>query len=161
MSRLIFSKANYFTIEYDYGSFDNWCVFLSQPGIPRYAPKDVEYFNFFKNAGEKLGHAKIYNDFVNVYTHTSAIVKTQTLTLISNLAVTYEDYATDTEKWFMIIYAGMVAEENKLHAILKKRIKRLGMHQLLLENYSPEEAATFSKNKNWQELDQLMRSKGF
>ena len=55
----------------------------------------------------------------------------------------------------------MIAEENKGNAILKKRIKRLGMHQVLLENYTPEHAANFSKGKKWKDLDKLMKQKGF
>jgi hypothetical protein len=65
------------------------------------------------------------------------------------------------EIWFNVLYAGMVAEENKEHALLKKRIKRLGMHQVLLENMEPEKAALFSKGKKWTELDKLMKEKGF
>jgi hypothetical protein len=55
----------------------------------------------------------------------------------------------------------MVAEENKEHAILKKRIKRLGLYQVLVENMEPEQAAIFSKGKKWTELDKLMKEKGF
>ena len=67
----------------------------------------------------------------------------------------------EADTWFTIIYAGMIAEENKANTILKKRIKRLGMHQLLLENYKAEDAANFSRNKKWKELDAIMKQKGF
>ena len=55
----------------------------------------------------------------------------------------------------------MVAEENKLNTKLGKRIKRLGIYQILIENSSPETAAVFSKGKKWKELDDLMKTKGF
>jgi hypothetical protein len=55
----------------------------------------------------------------------------------------------------------MIAEENKENAILGKRIKRLGMHQVLIENMKPEEAAVFSKGKKWKELHRLMKKRGF
>ncbi len=42
------------------------------------------------------------------------------------------------EIWFNVLYAGMVAEENKENAVLKKRIKRLGMHQVLIDGLEPE-----------------------
>ena len=65
------------------------------------------------------------------------------------------------EIWLNVLYAGMIAEENKKNAILKKRIKRLGMYQVLIEQMPPEQAAVFSKGKKWKELDQLMATKGF
>ncbi|MDY0143845.1 MAG: hypothetical protein RBR97_18320 [Bacteroidales bacterium] len=55
----------------------------------------------------------------------------------------------------------MVAEENKEFAILKKRVKRLGMHQLLIEREKPDYAASYSKGKKWRELDIIMSGFGF
>ncbi|NTV99741.1 MAG: hypothetical protein HGA19_00375 [Oscillochloris sp.] len=52
-----------------------------------------------------------------------------------------------------ILYAGMIAEENKRQARLRKRVKRLGVHQVLFEGLAPEEAATFSKVKLWEVID--------
>ena len=60
-----------------------------------------------------------------------------------------------------MIYLGMVAEENKAGAVLKKRIKRLGMYQILFDNMSAYEAANFSRGKKVAELDPLCSSKGF
>ena len=65
------------------------------------------------------------------------------------------------QQWFTVIYAAMVAEENKAYTILKKRIKRLGMYQLLVLRWSIEEATTFSKGKKWKELDSIMTGFGF
>jgi hypothetical protein len=82
--------------------------------------------------------------------------------LIDSISLTYK--ISDRlliEKWFTVIYAGMVAEENKKFAVLKKRIKRLGMYQMLVENQDPKIAANFSKGKKWPELDLIMKSKGF
>lgn len=60
-----------------------------------------------------------------------------------------------------ILYAGMIAEENKSRARLKKRVKRLGLHQLLIEDFTAEAAATFSKGKTWQEIDLACTERGF
>ena len=65
------------------------------------------------------------------------------------------------EIWFTIIYAAMIAEENKANAILKKRIKRLGMYQVLIQNMKPEEAAQFSRGKSASSLNILMNIAGF
>ena len=55
----------------------------------------------------------------------------------------------------------MIAEKNKEGTVLKERIKRLGMHQLLMLNYSPEVAANFSKGKKAKDLDIICRGYGF
>lgn len=47
----------------------------------------------------------------------------------------------------------MIAEENKRRARLRKRVKRLGVHQPLEEHLALEEAATFSEGKSWEVID--------
>jgi len=161
LATLIKLINNKIRVEFDTGKFDDWCVYLSKPGLPRYAPTDIEYFSLLKHQSKKHGAAKIYNDFISFYESTTKQVDQKILDNISAISKDYEPYAEEMDLWFTVIYAGMIAEENKVNAILKKRIKRLGMHQLLLENFTPEEAASFSKNKKWQELDVLMKQKGF
>lgn len=161
MSRLIKRVRGKNLVEFDQGSFDEWCVFLTRPGTLKYAPKDTEYFTILKNIGTRFGNAKIYNDFISYYNKTTKEIDTTILDLITELSNDYENEAEEMDIWFTVIYAGMIAEENKANAVLKKRIKRLGMHQVLLENYDPELAANFSKGKKWQELDKVMRKKGF
>lgn len=46
-------------------------------------------------------------------------------------------------------------------AKIGKRAKRLGIHQVLIENIEPEIAANFSKNKKWRELDKECKKRGF
>ena len=161
MTRLIAKKEGLFIIEFDTGSFDDWCVFITEPGKLKYAPKDIDYFSFLHQLGNIHGHAKIYNNFIQIYEQTGKNINPSVLSLINLISLTYGADANETEKWFTVVYAGMIAEENKQYTKLKKRIKRLGLHQLLLENLAPEAAADFSKNKKWQELDRLMKSKGF
>ncbi len=148
-------------IEFDTGAFDNWCVFLTRPGQQRYAPKDTEYFTFLKDLSNIVSSQKIYDDFVSIYAITGKKIESRPLKLISQISVDYKNYRDEIDIWFCVIYAGMIAENNKENAILKKRIKRLGMYQLLIENLSPEEAANFSKGKNWKDLDLLMKERGF
>lgn len=161
MATLIKHVRNKNVIEFDNGSFDQWCVYLTRFEKPRYAPKDTEYFHELKQFGNYYGHAKIYNDFVKYYLLTNKNIDPFILDLITVIADGYELHSEEMDTWFSVIYAGMVAEENKEKAILKKRIKRLGMHQLLLEGFPPEYAANFSKGKKWQELDLIMKQRGF
>ena len=56
---------------------------------------------------------------------------------------------------------GMVAEEKKAGTRLGKRIKRLGVYKLLVENLSVEESANFMRGMNWRQIDALCRERGF
>jgi hypothetical protein len=147
-------------VKFAKGKFDNWCVYLYKPGIGIYAPGDIEYFTFFQNEALALGAKKVYADFVEVYNKTGNFIEELILRVIESFTSNYAD-KKNAEIWFTVIYAGMVAEENKENAILKKRIKRLAMHQLLIENYTSEEAAKFSKGKTWRELEKECKKRGF
>jgi hypothetical protein len=148
-------------IEFDRGKFDDWCVFVTRANGERFAPADVQYFSRLKKLGEIYGKSIIYTDFLSIYNRTTAEINDDVLKLIELISRHYKDDVLEIEIWFNVLYAGMVAEENKEHAILKKRIKRLGMHQVLIENMEPEQAALFSKGKKWTALDKLMKEKGF
>ena len=148
-------------IEFDAGCFDGWCVFVTKPGFNRFAPTDVQYFTRIKEISEKFGPQKVFDDFVVMYNRTTKTIDPNVFDLILALSKFYDDDAAEMELWFNVLYAGMIAEENKENAILKKRIKRLGVHQVLIDGISPEKAAVFSKGKKWKELDEIMKSKGF
>jgi hypothetical protein len=161
MTRLIkqFTDGSY--LKYDSGKFDDWCIYLVQPNGSSTAPLDVNYFSQFQSFAKKYGARKIYDDFVTIYDQTDQQLNPKLLSQITALAENYRTDALQLDKLFSIIYAGMVAEENKQNAVLKKRIKRLGMHQLLIENQSPEYAANFSRGKKWRVLDEECHLHGF
>ncbi len=161
MGVLIKNIRNRNKIEFDKGLFDDWCVYLTRMDQPRYAPKDEMYFSLLYQLGHTHGHAKIYNDFIRYYNMTGREVDQKVLALIGTLADEYGHDAEEADIWFTVMYAGMVAEENKVNAILKKRMKRLGMHQVFMEGMPPAAAAVFSKGKKWKELDVLMKQRGF
>jgi hypothetical protein len=158
-------KINQFShggfIEFDKGSFDNWCVYVTRANGERFAPTDIQYFSRLKTLAKKHKTRVIYDDFVAIYNRTGPEVDKNVLELISVLSRHYGKDTLEMEIWFNVLYAGMIAEENKENAVLKKRIKRLGIYQVLIENMAPEEAAAFSKGKKWTELNRLMKQKGF
>jgi len=161
MSQKLNQFSNGGIIEFDKGTFDDWCVFVTKPSGERFAPSDLQYFSRLKKLGNKYGSQKIYDDFVVVYNRTTAKPEPDVFALISLLSRIYGNDALEIEIWFNVLYAGMIAEENKANAILKKRVKRLGMHQVLIDGIEPEVAAEFSKGIKWQQLDRLMKAKGF
>lgn len=161
MSRLIKQINASVRVDYDAGTFDEWCVYLTHPPAKRYAPRDTEYFSFFKTKAATYGAARIYEDFIKIYEKTTRQLSEDVLNIITKIAAGYGDDALEMDIWLTIIYAGMVAEENKEYAILKKRIKRLGVHQILFDGLPPEKAANFSRGKKWRELDPIMKERGF
>jgi hypothetical protein len=148
-------------LEFDQGGFDEWCIYLQSPDGRRYAPKDTEYFSAFQKLSSVHGNQKIYADFVQIYFHVGKQIDQKVLKLIEELSATYGEDAAEIEILFTIVYAGMVAEENKKFKVVGKRLKRLGMHQILFEKLAPEEAANFSKGKKVPELRKEFRKRGF
>jgi hypothetical protein len=55
----------------------------------------------------------------------------------------------------------MIAEENKENTHLGKRIKRLGMHQLLVEQADPLIVANYSRGMSWRAIDADCKARGF
>ncbi|WP_421944783.1 DUF7004 family protein [Pedobacter sp.] len=161
MATLIKILNNNTRIEFDKGTFDDWCVYLSKPNEHRYAPLDTEYFGRLQILAKKYTTQKIYNDFIKFYTLTDKNISQVILRLIDAIAKEYLEDEQEINIWFTVIYVGMIAEENKAYAILKKRVKRLGMHQVLMQHLSPVYAANFSKGRKWKELDLIMKANGF
>ena len=62
---------------------------------------------------------------------------------------------------FSILYMAMIAEERKKNTRLGKRIKRLGIHKLLIEKSNVLDAANFMRGMGWREIDSLCRARGF
>ena len=162
MSRLIKNLMNGRKVVFDAGNFDDWCVYVVEANGRRKAHLDSQYFTYFKTISEKYPEDKVYNDFVTIYEATGKFIDEPTILLIDSIVETYDDSdKVLVEQWFSVIYGGMVAEENKMYAKLKKRIKRLGMHQTLKQNFPPTDAANFSRGQKWEYLDIIMTPLGF
>lgn len=162
MKRLIKKLRNNSKVIFDKGKFDHYCVYVVLPTGEKSPPLDVTYFSDLQNISTFYEGNKIYADFVKIYDRTNDQIDKNILKLIDELVLTYKtEHQQIIEKWFTVIYAGMIAEENKKFAILKKRIKRLGMHQVLIDEMKPLMAANFSKGKKWRDLDRIMKPKGF
>ncbi len=159
MARKIYQSEG-FKVDYDKGSFDEWCVYL-EDNEKRYAPSDKEYFERLVSLGAKHGPEQIYQDFLKIFQQTSSAIDERTIQTIEKLSEKYREDSAEIKKWFLVIYAGMVAEENKTNTRLGKRIKRLGIYQVLILKRPVLHAANYSKRRKWWELDEIMRRYGF
>lgn len=161
MSTLIKEIDKDTRVVFDQGRFDGWCVYIIS-GHKSHAPKDIDYFNYFVNLADQFTPERVYDDFCKVYSQVTEKVEDKALNLIVQIAKGYpKTHSRDVELNLVVIYAGMIAERNKKYTKLKERIKRLGMHQILLLNYPVGEAVNFSKDRGWRELDKICSDLGF
>lgn len=155
-----FSDNSY--IKYDRGNFDDYCVYIVYDNGQRKAPLDTEYFYVLKKLGEIYSQSKIYEEFVKLYEKTKKEINHNILNEITNISKQYfSKHALIFDKTFSILYLAMIAEEKVTYTKLGKRIKRLGVHELLINNTSIDYAANFMRNKKWRELDKLCVERGF
>lgn len=161
MARLIQTFADGSKLEFDQGKFDEWCIFYTSADQSRYAPHDVEYFQDLKEMGKKYSGNLIYDDFTEVFQQTTSALNNDTLRFIKKLSQKYKPDQLRLEKLFTILYAGMLAEENKANKKLGKRIKHLGVYQVLIDELPIHTAANYSRGKNWRLLDETCKNLGF
>lgn len=155
-----FSDGSY--LEYADGNFDSWCVYMVNPAKNfRRPPKDVDYFDFLQKKAQQYGSQKVYGDFVLIYDLTQKTISPQVLSKIDEISASYGNDALDFSKIYTILYMGMLAEENKAFTKLGKRIKRLGVHLLLLEGQPVQYAANFMRGMNWRQIDSMCKQRGF
>lgn len=83
--RLIQRLADGSLLEFGQGKFDDWCVFLTRPGMPAYAPSDREYFADLRHLALRQGNHKVYGDFVQVFDRTGSDLSESVLQLIGSL----------------------------------------------------------------------------
>lgn len=148
-------------LEYDRGRFDDWCVYLTNASGGRRPPRDTDYFTQLKDLAEKFGVEKVYGDYVKVYDLTGKQVNRDSLESITVLSKEYGESAIQVDTIFSILYMAMIAEERKAGTHLGKRIKRLGVHKLLIENTPVREAANFMRGMGWRDIARLCEERGF
>lgn len=146
---------------YSSGKFDDWCVFLIDSFGNRCPLQDRHYFTWLLNLGKKYGNSLVYEDFVSVYNNTNSILDQNVMLKITCLSKKYGCDSLFVDKLFTILYATMVAEENKRFTKLGKRIKRLGVSMLLNESLSVDYSVNASRNKSWREISSMCFARGF
>lgn len=147
-------------LKFDKGNFDQWGVFMVEITANEWMPLDTQYFKDLKFFADKYGVEKIYSDFCTIYSLTEKEINNSILNFIE-IQSTYFEESLKYEKMMTILYAAMIAEENKENAILGKRIKRLGVHYYLIENKPLKESANCMRGIDWRTLDKICKERGF
>jgi hypothetical protein len=148
-------------LDYDQGKFDTWCLYLTRPGVSRHAPSDIQYFNQLKQYADKYSAEQVYEDFVRIYDATELTRNIEVHKLIREISQKYNGDSLEVEILFNILYAAMLSEQNRAGTRLGKRIKRLGVHQLLIEDCTVDRAAGFSRNQSWRFIAAECQQRGF
>lgn len=146
------------TMGFGRGNFDQWCIYVMGAHPYQKFPTDDWSLNLLKSWTQHRPPEDIYEDFVTIYdlvTPEATYAYTKpVITLIEEISFKYPDYIDACVLW-TYFYMGMIAEENKDGAILKKRIKRLGVYQVLIEGVSPKIAADYSRGMSADYLDKV------
>lgn len=161
MGQIIKRFLNGSYLEYDNGKFDDWCVYLTEPNGSRKPPQDIDCFFVLKKLAIKYSAERVYKDYIQVYELTGNQVDSQVLDRISLVAKKYDSDSLKVDILFSVLYMAMISEERKRYTHLGKRIKRLGICALLMEERSVQESADFMRGMSWREIDTLCRERGF
>lgn len=160
-TRPIRTFSNGDSLEYDTGTFDNWCIYLCRTDGSRNAPRDPDYFSTLAELGKVFGSHRIFTDIKKIYVLTGKEIDKKVLDYISLVSLEYPNQQSIVEILFTILYAALIAEENKVNTKLGKRIKFLGIYQVLIDGMPPEIAADFSKGRRWRDISRLCEENGF
>ena len=148
------------------GRFDDWCVFVFDSVRSKFFfPLDYDYLYWIKCLGERFGNERVYFDFVLLYDCVRRGVSNRECYVVTSMVD--EGYVgVDTQVWWVIFFMTMYAECMKENTRLGKRIKRLGVYNVLVDGDDVEYVTQYMKNDEglpgWFEyLDRLMRDRGF
>jgi hypothetical protein len=161
--RLFADLPTGYRISFGLGKFDEWLIYFVSHSNVTYFPKDVEYFSTLDSVGQVYGHMNLYRDFLTLYNWigTEEVAKPEVIEWICAMAGGYGKYRNRIINVFAILYAGMVAEEKKEHKVLGKKIKRLGIYQVLIDREQPAFAANFSRGMKASQLKVECEKRGF
>lgn len=161
MARTVWTFQNGGSLEFDEGQFDEWCVYEVFPNGQRVAPRDVDYFRELLDISAVHGRQRVYDDFVVVFDASGHDVTKESIGVVMEVASRYGHDEETMKRLLLILHMGMVAENVKENTRLGKRIKRLGVHDLLLESGEVDHAAHFMRGMGWRDIDALCRARGF
>lgn len=172
--RLIKRYINNDAFYFDKGKVDDYAVvFVTNEGEELWL-KDEQYLTSLQHLANCCGISFIYNQFLTIY---NLVIKNaslrnnlpepnnddfQKIDELAKQCVHIEKLLSliKVEELYGVFYLTMIAEFHKENTKLFHRVKLLAVYQILFLHMTPHEASNFSRNKNWQQLDDLMKGYG-
>ena len=148
------------SIGFGRGKIDNFCVYVKDKTGVR-APLDTEYFQFIHDLATENGTLAVYNAFKRIYDVVQKELHPEAISVIDQASKRFSASKLKPELYFSILYLCMVAEQNYPNTRLGKRLKRLGIYQLLFEEMDVQEAANWSRGKPWRVIADECEKRGF
>jgi len=139
------------SIAFDAGNFDNWRVSIYRDDNYEGSPREVDFLIHLKTLDADIAWKYVKE------TYDKISVDLEPTDIKPSIP---PDSRLGTIKMFWALAMTMYAEERRVGYILGKRIKLLGIHQLLKENFSPVEVSNWSRGKKWRELNEECKKRG-
>jgi len=145
---------------YTRGAFDSWRVtFLDSEGKQTSSPKDTAFFDYFISLTQ-YGNTRerIFKEIKSLSRHISHNSPTELeylrdeVLMVGELLSIPKEEILKFEKATMSLLAAMLSEEKKAFTKLGKKLKLLGLHQVLIGGMEPKVAANWSRGKPWVEI---------
>ena len=148
------------SIGFGRGKIDKFCVFVKDKTGVR-APLDIEYFQFIHDLAAEYGTLAVYNAFKRIYDVADKELLPEAGSAIDQASERFSESNLKPRFYFSILYLCMVAEQNYPNTRLGKRLKRLGIYQILFEGMAVPEAANWSRGKSWRVIAAECEKRGF
>lgn len=148
-------------VEFSRGNFDQWCVYHIGIDGSRRPPRDTDYFAALPHLALIVGAPTLYQDFVAIYDRVRWEPELMVFEEIDQRSSRYHPQELQFQQCLTFMYLGMIAEENKENTKLGKRIKRLGVHSILVEGKPIDYAANFMRGMKWPEISKMCHERGF
>lgn len=151
------------------GKIDNWCAYVAERDRDYkwhlYAPKDEFYFervlyiarelektypNRKESAFERVYHEVLHIAEIMFYDpkHVSDVICNEIDRIVEKYAAENEAYRGILSLALYELYYGMIAEENKDDTTLGRKIKMIGLHDLLIKRKGVKVSCDCNKEQN-------------
>lgn len=147
-------------LAYTRGQFDNWRVtFMTKEGKAMESPRDTYFFDYYLSlATPQVSTKKIFNALKHLSRHIRKDSPTEfeylreEVVSVANQLLIPSEHHLRFEKATMSLLAAMLSEEKKKFTKLGKKLKILGLYQVLVQGMAPEKAANWSRGKAWKDI---------
>lgn len=148
-------------IYYSKGRKDNWLVNYETVDGAVTHPIDKNYFRWTLELASQYGKDNVWDSFNSIY---YSVKKNRWMNEDRELCKRAcikeaSKYDEPTLKLWITYYMTMLAEENMPRAILGKRIKRLGVYNILWDEYTLDYVCSYMRDMGWMELAELMKKR--